>query len=78
MTLPVPVVIGLKLPLTAGLLLRVKSALVVVKLALPPVVAEVSVNALLSVKAKSPEPVSAKIKSLKLVAQLRLELHCAA
>ena len=71
--MPVPVVIRLKLPATGGSLLSVKSALVVVKLALPPVVAEVSVNALLSVKAKSPVPVSDKTKSLKLVVQLRAE-----
>ncbi len=69
--MPVPVVIRLKLPATVGSLLRVKSALVVVKLALPPVVAEFSVNALLSVNAKSPLPVRDKIKLLKLVAQLR-------
>ena len=72
-TLPAPVVFKLKFPVTAGSLLRVKSALVVVKLALPPVVAEFSVNALLSVNAKSPVPVRDKTKSLKLVVQLRDE-----
>ncbi len=66
-TLPVPVVIKLKLPVTTGSADRVKSALVLVKLALPDVLAEVRVKALLSVKTKSPPPVKAKIKLLKLV-----------
>ncbi len=72
-TLPVPVVFKLKLPAIAGSLLKIKSALVVVKLALPPVVAEVRVKALLSVNAKSPPPVKDRTRSLKLVVQLRAE-----
>ena len=72
-TLPAPEVLRLKLPVTAGSLESVKSALVVVKLALPSVVAEVSVKALLSVNAKSPVPVRDKTRSLKLVVQLRAE-----
>ena len=65
--MPVPVVIKLKLPLTAGSLLRIKSALVAVKLALQEVLTEVSVNPLVSVKATSPPPVKDRIKSAKLV-----------
>ena len=65
-----PVVIRLKLPVTAGSPLRVKSALVVVKLALPEVDADVSVNALVSVNAKSPAPVKDRIKLVKVVFQL--------
>ena len=71
-TLPVPVALSVKLPAMDGSALKVKFALVAVKLALAPVVAEVSVNALLSVKAKSPAPVNDKIKLLKSVAQLRV------
>ena len=67
--MPVPVVIRLKLPVTAGSALRVKSALVVVKLALPDVLAEVSVKAFVSVRAKSPPPVKDKTKLLKLLVQ---------
>ena len=70
-TLPVPVALSVKLPLMEGSALRVKFALVAVKLALAPVVAEVSVNALASVNAKSPLPVSDKIKLVKLVFQVR-------
>ncbi len=70
-TLPVPVVFKLNAPLTAGLLARVKSALVVVKLASPPVAAEVKFRALVSVNANGPVPVRDKIKSVKLVVQLR-------
>ena len=62
-------VIKLKLPLTAGSLLKVKSALVVVKLALPEVLAEVRINALVSVNEKSAPPVRDKIKSVKEVFQ---------
>ena len=67
--MPTPVVIKLKLPVTAGSADRVKSALVLVKLALPDVLAEVRVKALASVKAKSPPPVKANIKLLKLLVQ---------
>ena len=65
--MPVPVVIKLKFPVTAGSADRVKSALVVVKLALPDVLAEVRIKAFESVKAKSPPPVKAKIKLVNVV-----------
>ncbi len=65
--MPAPVAFKLRLPVTAGSLLRVKSAFVVVKLALPEVLTEVSVNPLVSVKTTSPPPVKDRIKSAKLV-----------
>ena len=68
--MPAPVAIKLKLPVTAGSLLSVKSALMVVKLALPAVLTEVRVNALVSVNEKSPPPVKDKIKSVNEVFQV--------
>ena len=71
--MPVPVVVKFNVPVTVVFALRVKSALVVVKFALAPVLMEFKVNASVSVKLKLPTPVKFKSKELKLVAQVRVE-----
>ncbi len=67
-TLPVPVVVKFKVPLTVVLALRVKSALVAVKFTSPPLLAELNVRALLSVKLNVAAPVKAKESAEKLLA----------
>ena len=68
-----PVVVKFNVPATVVFAPRVKSALVVVKFALAPVLMEFKVNASVSVKLKLPAPVKFKSKELRLVAQVRVE-----
>ena len=66
-TLPVPVVVKFKVPLIVVLALRVKSAPVAVRFTSPPLLAELSVSALESVKLNVAAPVKAKVSAEKLL-----------
>ncbi len=66
-------VVKLNIPATLVLAPRFKSAFVVERFTLPPLLAALRFNPSESVSTKSPAPFKARLKSVKLVDQLRAE-----